>query len=107
MKNGEKNIVDKFLDGYEDLNNQPNNKVRVYQKPTKFVCIRNFILGIAILFVLLFVFGFHTSFGYILFFLADLIVVLFYGINLFTKDGVKLPTYVRVKKDEEDEDKRQ
>lgn len=103
MKNDEKNIVDKFLDGYENLNDESNRKVRVYQKPTKFVCIRNFGLGIAILFILLFVFGFHLNLGYILFLLVDLVVVLFYGINLFTKDGIKLPTYVRVKKEKDDD----
>ena len=103
MNNKDKNIVDKFLDGYEQYTNNQPKKVRVYKKPSRFVCIRNFVIGVAILIVLL-ILGFNLSIQYILFFMGDLIVILFYGINLFTKDGIKLPTYIKVKKDDKNEE---
>ncbi len=98
-----KNIVDKFLDSYEALNNNQKIKVRVYRKPSKVKCVFYFIFGIAILFALLFGFGFYFSFGYIAFLLADLAVIVFFGINLFTKKGIGLPTYVEKSPEDVDE----
>ena len=103
MKNeNEKNVVDKFLDKYEEVGVTRPDKVRVYKKPSKFICIRNFIISVLILFVMLFVFGFHKSLSYVLFLLADLCIALFYGINLFTKDGIALTTYVNKPKDKDE-----
>lgn len=99
MRNqNDKNIIDKFLEGYAvaNENSKQDPYQRVYQKPSKFKCIVGFIFSALIMFFLIRIF--KLNFMFLLIFFIDLVVLIFYGVNLFTKKGIAIPKYV--KKDE-------
>ena len=63
----DRNIVDKFLDTYEDMNNSRPQKVRVYKRPSRFKCILYFGMSILILLFVLITIGFYLNLPFILF----------------------------------------
>lgn len=90
MGKKDKNMLDIFLDNYGT-----EKKVkykRVYVKPDKNKCIRGFIFSLIFLIILLFIITF--SFMYFLLLLGDLLIFLYYTINLFTERGIGLPKIV-------------
>ncbi len=93
-----KNIIDRFLEGYADANEDSKQSIykRVYQKPSKIKCILGFTISALIMLFLIRLF--NLKFMFLLIFFGDLAVLLFYGLNLFTKKGIAIPKYV--KKDE-------
>ena len=94
-KKDNKNIIDKFLEGYAVANedSKQNPYKRVYQRPSKFKSIVGFIFSALIMFFLIRIFQFN--FMFFLIFIPDLIILIFYSINLFTKKGIAIPKYVR------------
>lgn len=98
MNNNDKNIFDKFLGYYDNLNNRNKIYQRVYKKPSKVKCIIGFIFSILFLIFLIRLFAF--SFLYFFLLLADLLILAFYSLNLFTKKGLPLPTTIPVKQTE-------
>ena len=94
MNKSNKNIVDSFLDIYENLSNKNSHKKYkiVYKKPSKIKCLLSF--GFCLLFMIILIPMFSFTFMYMLLFLGDLIILLYYGINLFTKKGWPLPKRV-------------
>ncbi len=91
----DKNIIDKFLEGYAVANEKSkyNAYKRIYQKPAKGKCIGGFIFSA---FIMLFLIrSFRINFMFLLIFFTDLVIVLFYGINLFTRKGIPIPKYVK------------
>ncbi len=99
MDNNEKNIVDKFLDGYEYANSERKCYKRVYQKPSKIKAIIGFIFSLIFFIILIRLFVFKILYFIIL--IGDIVVCSYYGINLFTKKGIGLPKTVEVIVDEE------
>ena len=93
MNDKEKNIIDKFLDSYEK-NNVEKKYVRVIVKPSKGKAIFGFIVSLILLIVLLTLFS--LTFMYFLFLIGDLLIVIYYGINVFTEKGIGLPKTVEV-----------
>lgn len=95
MDDKNKNIIDKFLDAYDSANadSKTSSYKRVYFRPSKFKCIVGLIFSGLIMFVLLGIFSFN--FMYLIIFLVDLLFLLYYGINLFTKKGIGIPRYVK------------
>lgn len=102
MNDDKKNIIDKFLETYEYGNNNQNVYKRIYQRPTKFKSIVGFIFCLIILIVLIILFV--PKVIYFVLVLGDLIILAFYGINVFTKKGIGLPKTVLVKQEEKVED---
>lgn len=96
MNNNEKNIFDKFLDNYDKLNSKRNKfgYQKVYTKPTKIRCIIGFIFSLIFLILLIRLFVFKLLYFVIL--IIDLLILLYYSLNLFTKKGFPLPVTIRV-----------
>jgi len=101
MNPNEKNVVDKFLDKYEEISDKAPTVERVYIRPSKAKCLLYFAVCVGILFVMLFVMGFSFTIGYILFLLGDIAIGAFFGYNLFSNVGIGIPTYVKHYYDEE------
>lgn len=99
MENKEKNIIDKFLDRYEDINNSNIRYKKVYQRPSKFKSLMGFIFSLFVLIILLSMFVFKLL--YLILVIGVILTSLYYGINLFTKKGIGLPKSIPV----EDEDR--
>ncbi len=102
MENKEKNIVDKFLDGYEQANNDKVIYKRVYQRPSKIKAIVGFVFSLIIFIILIRYFVFKLLYFVIL--LGDLSFLSYYGLNLFTEKGFGLPKTIPVIESAEDID---
>lgn len=98
MDNKEPNILDKFLNKYDELNTNRKSYQRIYKKPSKLKCITGLLFSVIcfIFLIKLFVFKFF----YFVFLIADLLIVSYYGINLFTEKGFALPTTVAAQSDQ-------
>lgn len=103
MDKKDKNIVDKFLDLYEKEDNYRYKKI--YVRPSKFKSIVGFIFSLIFL-ILLFTL-FTPKPIYFVLLLGDLLIVLYYGCNLFTKNGIGLPKKVLVYEDDEEYTKKE
>lgn len=100
MNNKEKNILDKFLDGYESYSNNNVRYKKIYVKPKKSKCIVGFGFSCILLVILLFMFVFDLL--YFVIFIGVLLNALYYGINLFTEKGIGMPKRVPVTDDIDD-----
>ncbi len=98
----DKNIIDKFLEGYTVANRNVSNTTykKSYQKPSKFKCIFGFIFSLIVFIILIRVFRTSILFFFIL--IGDLLCLIFYGVNLFTKKGIGIPKYVKDNKEDYD-----
>jgi hypothetical protein len=83
--NDKKNILDKFLDGYDELNSRKKVNVETYYRPSKGKCIFGFIFCLMFMLILIRIFTFSIVFFFI--FIGDLICLIYFGLNLFTKNG--------------------
>ena len=92
-KNDKGNLIDYFLDNYESI---PEEYERVYEKPKKSKCIIGFIGSIIFLLALIPFASLNSLFFVLL--IGDLLLIAFYGINLFTEKGIKLPKTVKVER---------
>lgn len=99
MTNKDKNIVDKFLDSYEDYNNHRVKYKRIIVRPSKFNTVIGFIFSFGF-FIILIRFFIVKPF-YFIFLIGDILSLIYYSLNLFTKKGFGLPKTVIVE-DEED-----
>ncbi len=92
------NMIDNFIDSY---NNAPsNNKVRVkmYKKKNKVKSGITFGFCLLILIFLIRLFSLNTVYFVLLF--GDVGILIFNGINLFSKNGLATPYYVDMTKEE-------
>ena len=96
----DKNVIDRFLSFYEENNNRKIKRVKTYYRPTKTKCIVGFGFSLLLMIILLLL-GFQFNMVYIMLFVGDLIVLLYYGINLFTVNGFIIPKYVDVQDDDD------
>lgn len=83
--NDKKNIIDSFLDKYDELESKKNVKVETYYRPSKGKCIFGFVFCLIFLLILLRIF--HFSIVYMFIFIGDLLCLIYFGLNLFTKNG--------------------
>lgn len=102
MEKKEKNIIDNFLDNYGTEDRKIKYK-KIFVKPSKFKCVVGFIFSFIFLILLLTLISF--TFMYFLLLFGDLLIFLYYSLNLFTKKGIGLPKYISYYEDEEFEDK--
>lgn len=101
MDKKNKNIVDKFLEFYSK---EDNYKFKtIYVRPSKFKSIVGFIFSVIFLILLLTLFTLKGF--YFLLLIGDLLIVFYYGCNLFTKNGIGLPKNVLVYEDNEEDKK--
>lgn len=99
MKNNNTNIIDKFLSKYEEMNNSSNSSYRrVYTKPTKMKSICGFAFSLLLFIFLIRLFVFKLQ--YFIFLIVDLLVLAYYGLNLFTKNGFPLPSFIHINNEE-------
>lgn len=83
--NDKKNIIDSFLDKYDELESKKKVKVETYYRPSKGKCIFGFIFCLIFLLILLRIF--HFSIVYMFIFIGDILCLIYFGLNLFTKNG--------------------
>lgn len=97
-----KNIVDKFLEGYENINKEKVVYKRVYKYPKKIESIIGFSFSLLILIILISIFSFNGIYLFLL--VMDILVVIYYGLNLFTKKGFGLGKTIEVGEDKNPKD---
>lgn len=105
MDNKNKNVIDKFLDGYEDYNEQKVVYKKVYEKPSKFKTAVGFIFSFGF-FILLIRFFLLKPFYFILL-IGDILALIYFSLNLFTKKGFSLPKVIAVKEEKEQVEEKQ
>ncbi len=95
MNRDNKNLVDKFLDIYKREDNYQYKTI--YVKPSRFKCIVGFV--VSVLFFILMLTFFTLKVLYFVVLLGDLVIVIYYGLNLFTEKGFGLPKNIPVYND--------
>lgn len=91
-----KDKIESFLKKVEDKGNEKEQYIRVYKNPSKLGAIIGFIWSLLVLIVCIFLL-LHSFLGIIIT-IIDLIIVVYYGSNVFSKKGIAL--YKTVKVDE-------
>lgn len=76
---------------------------KIYYRPSKFKTIFGFSFSLIIMIILLRM-GFQLTVIYLTLFLGDLVILAYYALNLFTKEGFLLPKYVKKDKSDQDEE---
>lgn len=95
-----KNKIDNFLEFVEKRGNDNKKVKRVLYKPNKFKALRGFVFSLLILIACIILF--FKSFWGIVIIIFDLLILIYYGINLFTKNGLGI--YKKVYIDEEEKE---
>lgn len=103
------NLLDNFLEKYEQIGSVKKVNVETYYRPSKPKCIFGFIFCLIFFLILIRIFTF--SIVYFVIFFGDLIILTYFGLNLFTKRGfvIKQKHYVPkeyVTEDEEQEEEK-
>ncbi len=94
MKDDKKNIVDSFLDKYEEMSSKKKVNIETYYRPSKAKCIFGFIFCLIFMFILIRIFAFNIVF-FVIFF-GDLVCLIYFGLNLFTEKGFVIKQKYRV-----------
>ena len=84
----------------EHLENNSNNETKlkkIYYRPTKLRSIIGFIITLIFMLILLFIIGFQLNLIYMILFIGDFLLIVYYSMNLFTKDGLLIQKYVEDK----------
>lgn len=95
----ENGFFDKFIEAYDKHASKKTEYRRYVVKPSKAKCIFGFIFSLVFFVIILSLFSFN--FTYFIFFFGSLAVVLYYGINLFTKKGIGIVQTFEVPVEEE------
>lgn len=95
------NKIDEFLKKVEINGQKKENYVVIYERPSKIKAFFGFIMSLVVLIACILLL-LHSFLG-ILITLVDLVIVIYYGSNLFTKNGFGL--YKKVKVIEKDDKK--
>ena len=99
IMNHEKNNIDRFLDNIEKRSNKKVQYIKVYEKPTKAKCIIGFVFSLIFMVILLGLFSFNLMYFVLL--IGCGLVLVFFGVNLFTEKGFGLPKTIAVEVKEE------
>lgn len=107
MKDNDKNIIDSFLDKYEELNSKKKVNIETYYRPSKAKSIFGFIFCLIFMIILIRIFIFSIVF-FVIFF-GDLMCLIYFGLNSFTEKGFVIKQKYRVpehylKQEEEQEE---
>lgn len=94
MNDDKKNIFDNFLDQYDKFSSKKRVNIETYYKPSKAKSLFGFIFCTIFMLILIRIFSFNVIFMFI--FLGDLVCLVYFALNLFTKKGflVKQKYYV-------------
>lgn len=95
--NNKKNVLDSFLDKYEEINSTKKVDVETYYRPSKAKSIFGFIFCLIFMIILIRIFTFNIVF-FVIFF-GDLMCLIYFGLNLFTKNGFVIKQKYRVSED--------
>ena len=98
------NSIEKFLSYYREKSSEEENYVyrRVYIRPSKLKCIFLFGFSLLLLFLIIrYLISPTIMFGVIL--IVDLLVCVYYGYNLFSKNGFVIGKTVKFEKSELEE----
>lgn len=74
---------------------------RVYVRPSRLKSLITFVFNVVLLIVLIRI-GFKIQPIYLCIFIVNFAILIFNGINVFTKDGIRIPKYVEIKKEDDD-----
>ena len=85
MNDDKKNILDNFLEKYEQMSSKKKVNVETYYRPSKAKCIFGFIFCLIFLIILIRIFTFNIVF-FVIFF-GDLFCLIYFGLNSFTQKG--------------------
>lgn len=85
MNDNKKNLIDSFIEKYDEYNSKKKVKVETYYRPSKAKSIFGFVFCLIFFLILLRIF--HFSVIYLVIFIGDLVCLLYFGLNLFTKNG--------------------
>lgn len=88
------NKIDEFLKQVETNGQEKENYVLIYERPSKIKSFFGFIISLIVLIACIFLL-LYTLLG-ILITLIDLIILIYYGSNLFTRNGFGLYKKVKV-----------
>lgn len=86
MKDNKKNLFDTFLEKYDEYSCKKKVDIETYYRPSKGQCIFGF--GFSLLFFLIFIRVFTFSIIFFVILIGDLLCLLYFGVNLFTKKGL-------------------
>lgn len=94
MKDGNKNVFDTFLEKYDEYSSRKHVDFEEYYRPSKTKSIFGFVFCLIFFLIILRLFTF--SIVYFVIFFGVLICLLYYGVNLFTKNGFVIKKKYRV-----------
>ena len=94
MKDDKKNIVDSFLDKYEEMSSKKKVNIETYYRPSKAKCIFGFIFCLIFMLILIRIFTINIVF-FVIFF-GDMACLIYFGLNLFTEKGFVIKEKYRV-----------
>ena len=100
MDNKDRNVLDRFLDNYEKQNESNIVYKKVYEKPSKGKTIIGFIFSLG--FFIILIRHFLLKPFYFFFLIGDILVLIYYSLNLFTKKGFALPKTLAIKEEKDD-----
>lgn len=101
MSTKKNNVVDDFLELLDDSNYNKVKVRKVYKRVPLVKSIVKFGFAFICFVLLIVVFGFSTNVLYLFMLLGCFLVMLFNGINIFTKNGIKVSSYENVSDDKE------
>ena len=97
IMNGNKNVFDNFLEKYDEYSSKKKVNVETYYRPSKVKCIFGFIFCLIFMLILIRIFAFNMVFLFI--FVGDLLCLVYFGLNLFTKKGFAIKQKFSVPED--------
>lgn len=100
MSTKKNNVVDNFLELLDDSNYNKVKKRKVYKRVSLWKSVVKFGFAFICFILLILVFGFSMNVLYLFMLLGCILVMVFNGINIFTKDGIKVSSYEEVKEDD-------
>jgi len=98
------NGIDKILNKIDEVGNKNYQYVRVYNKPGKVKSAIGFVASLIFLIIMIGLFSLNVMYFVLL--IGSILIMLFFGINLFTEKGIGIPKTIRyeVKPEEEVEE---
>ncbi len=95
------NGIDKIINKIDEVGNKNYQYVRVYNKPGKVKSAIGFVAALIFFIIMIGLFSWNVM--YFVMLIGSVLIMLFFGINLFTKKGFGIPKTVRyeIKPEEE------
>ena len=84
--------IENFIKMLENDNSPKYRKV--YYRPNKVKSVIGFICSLLFMLILIFLIGFQLNSIFIIMFIIDFLLLVYYSINLFTAKGLLIPKYI-------------